>query len=230
MARRRAPRRPGPLQGPAGALAGRSTSCTRSSAHRRQIGLPPAPSSLRPTRSSRLDAVGALVDRQGCGRRENAAPRRSPRRSRRRHGPARHWRRSPGRGRCSQAFTIGVSRPTRSAAAARASAASGVALAPVDGGGGPVGQGAHGRDLRAHRQQHPAHVGVLDDRRPAAGAPALDPRFAGVGERLLVGALGQAQTLVADGETGVVHHREHAAHAALFGSPRRKPTAPSPSP
>ena len=45
-------------------------------------------------------------------------------------------------------------------------------------------------------------------------APALDA-VAGIGECLLVGALGDAEALMADGEAGIVHHREHAAHAVV---------------
>ena len=36
------------------------------------------------------------------------------------------------------------------------------------------------------------------------------------GQRLLIGAVGDADALEADAEPGLVHHREHAAHAAVF--------------
>ena len=51
-----------------------------------------------------------------------------------------------------------------------------------------------------------------------AGRPPRRPwtRLAGVGQRLLVGALGDAEALMADGEARVVHHREHAAHALVL--------------
>ena len=40
--------------------------------------------------------------------------------------------------------------------------------------------------------------------------------LAGEGQGLLVGAVGDRQALHADGQSGVVHHREHAGHAAVF--------------
>ena len=52
----------------------------------------------------------------------------------------------------------------------------------------------------------------------AAGWPsarALDA-LSGIGQGLLVGALGQAQPLVTDGQAGIVHHGEHAAHALIL--------------
>ena len=50
---------------------------------------------------------------------------------------------------------------------------------------------------------------------PPVAAPPLDP-LPGVGERGLIGALGDRQALEADLEAGVVHHGEHRAHAALL--------------
>ena len=44
--------------------------------------------------------------------------------------------------------------------------------------------------------------------------PPLPP-LTGVGRRLLVGPLGQRQALEADRQPGVVHHREHVAHAGV---------------
>ena len=85
----------------------------------------------------------------------------------------------------------------------------------VDGGGVGVDQAAHGVDPGPLGHQHPAHVGVIDDRarRAPGGADggALEA-LGGIGQGLLVGALRQGQPLEPDREAGVVHHGEHVAH------------------
>ena len=50
------------------------------------------------------------------------------------------------------------------------------------------------------------------------GLPAARPwrRSCAIGQRLLIGAVGDADALEADAEPGLVHHREHAAHALVF--------------
>ena len=71
---------------------------------------------------------------------------------------------------------------------------------------------------RLHREQHPLHVGVLDDGR---GLRALHAHglalqaLARPGERALVGALGDRHALEADREARGVHHDEHVLEAAV---------------
>ena len=48
----------------------------------------------------------------------------------------------------------------------------------------------------------------------ADGAALL--AFLRKGQRLLIGAVGNADAFEADAEAGLVHHREHAEHAAVF--------------
>ena len=71
----------------------------------------------------------------------------------------------------------------------------------------------------AHRHQHAAHVGVVDDRR-AAGHRAVDRARLHplLGERrgLLVGALGDGDSLHADRVARRVHHDEHVLEAAVL--------------
>ncbi len=82
----------------------------------------------------------------------------------------------------------------------------------VDHPGGIKGERAGRLARGAHRQQHPPHVGVMDDRRrrPGGGADrsALDAA-ARKGARLLIGAFGDGYALQPDIEPGAVHHREH---------------------
>ncbi len=81
--------------------------------------------------------------------------------------------------------------------------------------GGDVEEGAHGLDARLHGQQHPADVGVLDDRDALFGVGAdlssLHP-FPGVTQSMLVGGFGDGHTFHADTDTCRVHHGEHVAH------------------
>ena len=94
----------------------------------------------------------------------------------------------------------------------------GFVLGAVDRFGDEIDEGAQRFDRGLLRHQHPAHVGVVDDgrRRPrgGTGGSAL-AAVLGVGEGPLVGPPGDAETLDTDEETGVVHHREHVAHALV---------------
>ena len=115
------------------------------------------------------------------------------------------------------AFATGVSSEARSCAAcARPRRA---ALGAVERDRGRVADGARGLGQRPHGHQHAPDVGMGDDRRRFrrrhAGGAAL-PAFARIGERLLGGALGDPDALQADGKPRVVHHGEHAGHAAVF--------------
>ncbi len=95
----------------------------------------------------------------------------------------------------------------------------GVMARPVDGAGGVVGERAHRLGLRAHRQQHTPDVGVVDDGIGVTGGrgdrPALDA-LPGEVACLLIGALGDGDALEPDIEARIVHHREHALHAAVL--------------
>ena len=91
-----------------------------------------------------------------------------------------------------------------------------VGLGEVEALGVEVRQAPQRLDVRLHRQQHPAHVGVVDDRRVARRArrPAL-AALGGVGHRLLVRPLAERQPLQPDRQAGRVHHLEHVAHALV---------------
>ncbi len=101
----------------------------------------------------------------------------------------------------------------------RADVTVGMMARTVDGAGGVIGERAHRLGLRAHRQQHAPDVGVMDDGISAAGwrgdRLALDA-LPGEVARLLVGALGDGDALQPDIEPRIVHHREHALHAAVL--------------
>ncbi len=53
---------------------------------------------------------------------------------------------------------------------------------------------------------------------PSPFLPTARPwlAFLRKGQRLLIGAVGNADAFEADAEAGLVHHREHAEHAAIF--------------
>ena len=79
--------------------------------------------------------------------------------------------------------------------------------------------GALGEGLLDH--QHAAHVGMHDDRIGRA-VGILRPRqraalqaVARIGDRALIGRLGNAEALHADAEAGGVHHDEHRRHALV---------------
>ncbi len=99
----------------------------------------------------------------------------------------------------------------------------GVALRRIDRRGGEIGERAGRLGAGAHRQQHAPHVGMVDDRRYRAAisrwarhADRLALNAAtGIGERGLVGALGDADPLHPDQEAFGVHHREHGFEAAM---------------
>ena len=115
------------------------------------------------------------------------------------------------------ALATGVSSEARSCAALR-SAVARAALGAIERERGGVADGARRLGQRAHGEQHALDVRVLDDRaraRRRADGVAL-PALPRVGERLLGGALGDGDALQRHGEAGLVHHREHAGHAAVF--------------
>ena len=85
----------------------------------------------------------------------------------------------------------------------------------------PVGQCPPALYIGLLREQHAPHIRVLDDgvgHLPglafAGGRPALQP-IAGVGHRLLIGALADAQPLKTHAEAGLVHHQEHGLQTAI---------------
>ncbi len=84
--------------------------------------------------------------------------------------------------------------------------------------GGIADRARRGRHA-AHLQQHALDIGVNDDRvEPVAlfADGAALAALLGEGQRLLIGAVGNADAFEADAEAGLVHHREHALHAAIF--------------
>ncbi|MNF86771.1 hypothetical protein D3C84_692190 [compost metagenome] len=84
-----------------------------------------------------------------------------------------------------------------------------------------AGEGAATLGQGFHAQQHAAHVGVIDDRVGGlvlgyrAGRRAALDTLAGVGCRRLVGGIGAADALDADGQALVVHHGEHRGQAPV---------------
>ena len=116
------------------------------------------------------------------------------------------------------AFAIGVSSAPRAAASARVLAIRG-AHRDVERDRGGVADGAGGGGQRAHLHQHALDVGMHDDRVGAVGLVADGAALAALlreRQRLLIGAVGDADALEADAEPGLVHHREHAVHALVF--------------
>ncbi|MPM13169.1 hypothetical protein SDC9_59524 [bioreactor metagenome] len=85
----------------------------------------------------------------------------------------------------------------------------------------PEGEGARALEEGLLVHQRAADVGVHDQRIGRAGrvgdaghGAALQPVL-GVEHRILIGGLGHGIALQADAETGLVHHREHCAHALV---------------
>ncbi len=86
----------------------------------------------------------------------------------------------------------------------------------------PQAQGPHafGEGLGVH--QHAAHIGVHEDRVGLrlgfrrAGQSAALPAIERIGDRVLIGDLGLAETLDADAETRSVHHDEHRGEALVL--------------
>ncbi len=71
--------------------------------------------------------------------------------------------------------------------------------------------------LGTHFHQHPLHIGMLDDRRRCRGADGSTLlAIPGIGQGLLVGAIGDGNTLHANPQAGIVHHREHAGQALVL--------------
>ena len=72
---------------------------------------------------------------------------------------------------------------------------------------------------RAHGQQHALDVGVDDDRRGLAcrhAWPAALLALTCVGDGLLGRGFGNPEALKPDGKARIVHHGEHAGHAAVL--------------
>ena len=116
------------------------------------------------------------------------------------------------------AFAIGVSSAPRAAASPRTF---GVRRAHRDihRDRGGIADRARGGGQRAHLHQHPLDVGMHDDGVEPVALLADGAALAALlreRQRLLVGAVGDADALEADAEPGLVHHREHAEHAAVF--------------
>ena len=90
--------------------------------------------------------------------------------------------------------------------------------AAVQFGGGQIGQRAHRFDMGAHVHQHAPHVGMLNDRHGAGAAldgAALHPVL-GVLGGLLIGPVGDRDTLQANHQAGIVHHDEHVLEALVL--------------
>ena len=116
------------------------------------------------------------------------------------------------------ALAIGVSSEARSCAAVARLRSSVLRCGAIERDGGGVADRARGAGERAHGEQHALDVGMRDDRARAgsrAGGAAL-LALARIGERLLRRALGDRDALQADREPRLVHHGEHAGHAAVL--------------
>ena len=177
----------------------------------------PVAGQLAPDQVQRLNAVGALVDRQDAG--VAVVLRRAGFFDKAHAAVDLH----PGGG----DFAGDVGAPALDdrgqqidpALGARGFIAVRVSVGHVDVAGGVVGEAAKGLNLRFHQQQVAAHIRVLDDAhavlRRAADFGRLHPVL-GVGQSVLEGAFGDAQSLNPDAEPRVIHHGEHARHAAVF--------------
>jgi hypothetical protein len=124
----------------------------------------------------------------------------------------------------------GVSRPSRSDGGLALLLGLGLA-ADVDLERAPQDERAGGLVERLHLHQHPADVGMDDDRVSLGVGIALvgdeGPALAavlGVGDGVLVGDLALGEALQADSEPGRVHHDEHR-RRPFSGSPTSQPVA-----
>ena len=92
-------------------------------------------------------------------------------------------------------------------------------VAHVGGVGADIADGARALGQRFHRHQHAGDIRMLDDRRHAGAGPtggfALRAVL-GVLHGLLGGGFADGDALHADGETGIVHHGEHAGEALVL--------------
>ncbi|MNQ77520.1 hypothetical protein D3C85_923900 [compost metagenome] len=90
-------------------------------------------------------------------------------------------------------------------------------LGQVGGDAGGQADGAGGGDLGLHDAEGAAHVGVVEDRGVLLAGPdaAALTAVQGIGEGVLIGALGDADALDADGQAGGVHHDEHMGQALV---------------
>ncbi len=82
----------------------------------------------------------------------------------------------------------------------------------------PAGERPPRFDKGTDVEQHPPHIGMLDDRyRPARtiGAAALQA-FLGIGDSLPIGTPSDAQSLDADHQTFCIHHREHGGQTSMM--------------
>src|ERR1700722_15286908 len=73
-------------------------------------------------------------------------------------------------------------------------------------------------DVGLHRHEHALHIGTLNDRGHAVAAFSATalPALAGIGERLLIGAIADGYPLRADSQPGGVHHHKHGGEAAVL--------------
>ncbi len=95
----------------------------------------------------------------------------------------------------------------------------GAALGAIERHCGGVADAARGLGERAHGHEHALDVGMGDDRRRLGcrhSRCAALLALARIGDRLLRGALGDADALQADGKPGAVHHGEHGRHAGIL--------------
>ena len=83
-------------------------------------------------------------------------------------------------------------------------------VAAIGGDGGRIADRARGLDLRLHRHQHAAHIGMRDDETAALLA------ILRVRQCLLIRRLGDRDALHADIEPRGIHHREHSVEAAVL--------------
>ena len=95
-------------------------------------------------------------------------------------------------------------------------------LGQVDALGVEVADAAQRLDVGLHRQQHPAHVGVVDDRRLARRATALAlTALGGVGHGLLVGPLAEREALDSPTDRRALFIIVNMYRMPWFGSPMR---------
>ncbi len=77
---------------------------------------------------------------------------------------------------------------------------------------GVIDQGPRSHRQRSHSQQHPANVGMIGDRLAVLAA------FERISDRALGGAFGDPDALKRYVEAGIVHHREHRAHPLILAT------------
>ena len=91
-------------------------------------------------------------------------------------------------------------------------------MSAVKAGGGEHANAARGLCQAFHGEQHPLHIGMVDNGGAGFAAALRFALFALLckGQGLLCGAFGHGHALHPHGKAGGIHHGEHAVQATVF--------------